>query len=1036
MGTSAAAQATTATAPVEYNRDIRPILADRCFRCHGPDGAKRKAGLRLDRRDEALAARDGRRAIVPGDPEESELTFRISTEDAELRMPPPGSGLVLQPREIALLGRWIKRGAEYQPHWAFVAPRPPPLPAVSGGRSSWPRNPIDLFVLAELERQGLEPSSEENPQTLLRRVTLDLTGLPPTPEELEAHAADQTPGAYERAVDRLLASPRFGERMAIDWLDAARYADTNGHYTDLERHAWPWRDWVIRALNGNMPFDRFTVEQLAGDLLPGSTDDQKIATGFNRNHMVTNESGSIDEECRVGYVVDRVDTTATVWLGLTAGCARCHDHKYDPITQREYYGLFAYFNNVPEKGLVKDPINPTPVLSLPTAAQAERLSDLNGRRVRCEAQLKAREPALMAAIAAWEKTAVSALPPVPEDAVAAFDLNHDGADRGHLPRATNTVGRLSFGPGVLGPAAVFDGTEYVEFDGPPELDGDSPFSLAVWIKPGGAPSGCVVSKMDGTAGARGFEVIWYKSQPRINLVHEWGRSAIEVVARQAFPGGEWHHLAVTYNGTGKAAGVTVYVDGQRQPVIVRRDDLTGSIAGDEPWRIAWKASGVGFEGSLDELRLFNRVLRGDEVEAMSCREMLQGAIETPRAERTRQQQERLRTYYVARKGPDEIRRLTEALAELHGLEDAARKEIVSTPVMKELESPRPTHVLARGQYDQPGPQVPTGVPAALGTRDGSGPRNRLGLARWLVAAENPLTARVAVNRYWQLVFGAGLVRTVNDFGLQGELPSHPQLLDWLAIEFVRSDWDVKGLLRLLVTSATYRQASKLTPELLARDPENRLLGRGSRYRMPAELIRDQALALGGLLVEHTGGPSVKPYQPPGLWEAVSYNGDQTYQQDHGTALYRRSLYTFWKRQSPPPAMMTFDSPTREVCTARRPRTNTPLQALVLLNDVTYIEAARNLAARLMREGGANPAGRVRAGFRRATGRWPSDDEVAALERLYRRQLAAYRDRPDSAQALVHQGESPTDPALDPCELAAWTLTASVLLNLDETITRH
>jgi hypothetical protein len=992
--------------------------------------------LRLDRRDEALAVRDARRAIVPGDPEASELYFRVSAEDPELRMPPPDSGLMLLPREIELLGRWIEQGAEYQPHWAFLPPQSPPLPAVGRGASPWHRNPIDVFIMAELEQRGLQPSPEESREVLLRRVSLDLTGLPPTPGELDAYHSDRDPGAYERAVDRLLASPRYGERMALDWLDAARYADTNGYYTDLERHAWPWRDWVIRALNGNMPFDRFTIEQLAGDLLAGATDDQKVATGFNRNHMVTNESGSIDEECRTGYVVDRVDTTATVWLGLTAGCARCHDHKYDPITQKEYYGLFAFFNNVPEKGLVKDPVNPTPVLSLPTTAQDERLADLAGRRARDEGRLKALEPVLNEAMEAWEQRAIAALPAAPQGAVAAFELNHDGQNRGTVPSAANTVGSLSFGPGVLGPAVVFDGTQYVEFEGDPALDANRPFSLALWIRPGGSPSGCVVSKMDGTAIARGFEVIWYKAQPRINLVSEWGRSAIEVVARRAFPGGEWHHLAVTYDGSGKAAGVTVSIDGERQSVIVRRDDLTGPIASNEPWRIAWKATGVGFEGSLDELRLFDRVLRDDEIEAMACREMLQGAIETPRAERTTQQKERLRTYYVAHEGSEELRRLTAEVAELRGLQDEVRKEIISTPVMQEMEPPRPTRVLARGQYDQPGSEVSAGVPAALGALDPAGPRNRLGFARWLVAAENPLTARVAVNRSWQLVFGAGLVRTVNDFGLQGELPSHPQLLDWLAVEFMRSGWDVKALVRLMVTSATYRQASRFTPELLARDPENRLLTRGGRHRLPAELIRDQALALGGLLVEHPGGPSVKPYQPPGLWEAVSYNGDQTYQQDHGSALYRRSLYTFWKRQSPPPAMLTFDSPTREICTARRPRTNTPLQALVLLNDVTYVEAARGLAALMVREGGGDPTSRVRFGFRRATGRWPAADETATLERLYHRQLAAYRDRPRAVQALLRQGELPTEPGLEPCELAAWTITASVLLNLDETITRH
>jgi hypothetical protein len=751
---------------------------------------------------------------------------------------------------------------------------------------------------------------------------------------------------------------------------------------------------------------------------------------------VTNESGSIDEECRVGYVVDRVDTTAAVWLGLTVGCARCHDHKYDPITQREYYGLFAFFNNVPEKGLVKDPVNPAPVLSLPTAGQEERLAGLREQRVRCEGRMNALEPALNAAMETWEKTALAALPAVPQDAVAAFDLNRDGEDRGQLHRVASTIGTLKFGPGVLGPAAVFDGTQYIEFEGPPELEASTPFALAVWIKPGSGPSGCVVSKMDGTAEARGFEVIWYKSQPRINLVHEWGRSAIEVVARQQFPAGEWHHLVVSYDGSGKAAGVTVYIDGQEQPVNIRRDDLSGSIASDEPWRVAWKATGVGFDGSLDELRLFDRPLGRGEALALACREMLQGAIATPRAQRTKQQKEQLRTYYIAHEGSAEVRRLTAELTELRALEEAARREIISTPVMQELEKPRPAFVLARGQYDQPGEPVPPGVPAALGALDPQAPRNRLGLARWIVAPENPLTARVAVNRYWQLIFGAGLVRTVNDFGLQGELPSHPELLDWLAVEFVRSGWDLKQLVRLMVTSATYRQASAFTPALLAADPENRLLARGGRYRLPAELIRDQALWLGGLLAERSGGPSVKPYQPAGLWEAVSYNGDQTYVQDHGAGLYRRSLFTFWKRQAPPPAMLTFDAPTREVCTPRRPRTNTPLQALVLLNDVTYIEAARGLGTLMARAAGPEPAPGIRQGFRRATGRWPDDDEAAALVNLYHHELAAYRNRPGAARALLRQGELVADPAIDPCALAAWTLTASVLLNLDETITRH
>jgi hypothetical protein len=1023
-----------ASAPIEYNRDIRPILVDRCFRCHGSDGARRKAGLRLDRRPDALAEHDGRRAIVPGDTGQSELVFRIEADDDDVRMPPPGSGLVLEPRERALLRRWIEQGAEYQPHWAFLPPRRPRLPDV--GRSGWPRNPIDRFVLAGLEGARLAPAPEERKALLLRRLALDLTGLPPSPEELDAFLAEPAPDAYERSVDRLLASPRYGERLALDWLDAARYADTNGYYTDLERHAWPWRDWVIAAFNRNLPFDRFTIEQIAGDLLPDATSAQNIATGFNRNHMVTNESGVIDEEARVGYVVDRVDTTATVWLGLTLGCARCHDHKYDPITQPEYYGLFAYFNNVPEKGLVKDPVNPAPVLSLPTAGQESQLAELRQHRLRCEAELKAAEPGLKAALEAWEPTALAALPGVPQDAVASFSLDADGVGRGTGAQTSTTAGTLSFGPGVRGPAAVFDGSQYVEFSGLPALERDTRFALTLWVKPGAGPSSCLVSKMDATARSQGFEILWYKSQPRVNLVHQWGRSAIEVAPRRTFPAGVWHHLAVSYDGSGKAAGVTILIDGEAQSLTVRRDNLAGSIATDEPWRIAWKATGVGFDGSLDELRLYDRVLGNDEVAAMARHDRLLGTLETPAAARSKAQTEWLKADYIAHEGPDPLRRLVRALDQLRAEEEVVRGSIVSTPVMQELDQPRATHVLARGQYDQPGVRVAPGIPAALGAAPAGTPPNRLGLAHWLVAPENPLTARVAVNRYWQLVFGEGLVRTVNDFGLQGEPPSHPELLDWLAVELVDSRWDIKDLIRLMVTSATYRQSSRRTAEPFARDPDNRLLARAPRYRLAAELIRDQALAVGGVLVERLGGPSVKPYQPPGLWEAVSYNGDQSYEQDHGPALYRRSLYTYWKRQAPPPSLLTFDGPTREVCTARRARTNTPLQALVLLNDVTYVEAARGLARLMLREGGSDPLARARWGFRRATGRRPDDGETLALVRLYQHQLDAYRARPESARALLRTGESPVDPALDPCELAAWTMTASVLLNLDETITRH
>lgn len=1014
---------------VEFNRDVRPILSDKCFRCHGPDAAKREAELRLDRRDDAVRARSGGFAIKPGNPLASELVRRITSTDDDERMPPRDSGSVLSPTEIEILRTWIEQGAKYQPHWAFISPRSPAIPQVSD--ATWCRNPIDRFVLAELERRGMNPSPEASDETLARRLALDLTGLP-SPRVNATAKRD-----YDSYVDELLASSRYGERMALDWLDAARYADTNGYYTDLERNAWPWRDWVIGAFNRNMPFDRFTIEQLAGDLLPGATTDQKIATGFNRNHPVTNESGVIDEEFRVSYVVDRLDTTATVWLGLSLGCARCHDHKYDPITQREYYQLFSLFNNVPEKGLVKDPVNPQPALMLPTAEQEKELANLKEQRERLEANRKAAEPALAVAMKAWEKNVREELREAPtKGLLALFDFNGNGLDHGPRQTLTETNGMLAFSPGVLSQAASFDATQYIEFDGPLALERTTPFSLSTWIKPGSSPQGCVVSKISPTADARGFEIIWYKSQPRINLVHHWGRDAIEVVAKQTFGSGQWRHLTVTYDGSGRAAGLNIYVDGQLQPVVVRRDSLTGSIATDEPWQIAWKGSGVGFEGGLDELRLYDRPLAAEEVEALYWRDMLRGAVETPVGQRSKQQQEQLRAYYVARHASEELRQLEQDLATVRTEEEAVRKAILSTPVMQEMEQSRATSVLVRGQYDQPGTRVAPDVPAALGTWPEGTPRNRLGFAQWLVSENNPLTARVVVNRYWQLIFGEGLVRTPNDFGLQGELPTHPELLDWLAVRFIESGWDVKALLKLIVTSSTYRQSSHFTSELLARDPDNRMLARAPRFRLQAELIRDQALAVGGLLVEKLGGPSAKPYQPPGIWEAVSYNGDQSYQPDHGAGLYRRSLYTFWKRQAPPPAVLAFDGPTREVCTVRRARTNTPLQALVLLNDVTYVEAARGLAMRMVCDGGRTPAERVEHGFRLATGRRPMERETKTLINYFERQLATFNMRLEAATALLRAGESPIDTSLDPRELAAWTMTASLLLNLDEVITRN
>lgn len=746
---------------VEFNRDVRPILSDNCFYCHGPDKSQRKAELRIDRRDEAIAAN----AIVPGDVQASELVIRIFSDDADLQMPPPDARTKLTQQQRETLRRWIEQGAEYEQHWAFVPLAPEEVPTVE--HADWPRNDLDRFIVARLEREGLVPSPEAAKETLLRRVTLDLTGLPPTLAELDAFISDDSPDAYEKVVDRLLKSPHYGERMAIDWLDAARYADSNGYQVDRDRELWPWRDWVICAFNENMPFDQFTIEQLAGDLLPEATLDQQIATGFHRNHMLNEEGGIIAEEFLAEYTADRVETTSAVWLGQTFNCARCHDHKFDPFTQREFYAMKAFFHNVPERGvgIYANPIrqNAPPFVKLPAPEIGAKIAELNAK------------------------------------------LKEDGADA---------------------------------------------------------------------------------------------------------------------------------------------ESLKKQIAD-------------------------------------------------------------------------------------------AELEIPTTLVMEEMKEPRATFILMRGAYDKPGEQVMAGTPVVLPAMEDGLPHNRLGLARWLVDPQNPLTARVTVNRFWQQLFGSGIVETSEDFGSQGALPSHPELLDWLAQEFIRSGWDIKHLMKLMVTSATYRQQSGLTPALLERDLENRLLARGPRFRLPAEFIRDQALAASGLLVDQLGGPSVKPYHPPGLYEQVTAgNGYNVYVAGQGDDLRRRSLYTYWKRSVPHPAMLLFDAPFRETCTLRRPRSNTPLQALNLMNDATYVEAARFLAQRMMLEGGDTVDSRITLGFRLLLARQPQPQELAVLRAAVERAQKDFQADTEAAKALLAVGEAGLDANLDVADLAAFTTACSTLLNLDEAITKE
>jgi mono/diheme cytochrome c family protein len=1018
-------------AVVEYNRDVRPILSDACYQCHGPDAGRRKAGLRLDTEAGARAELDdGKRALVPGEPTRSELIRRITSADPGGRMPPAKSGRRLGDRQVAILRRWVEQGARWQKHWSLLPPRRPDLPPVRD--PAWVKNGIDAFVLARLEREGLRPSPEADRATLLRRVTLDLTGLPPTPEEADAFLADGSPGAYEKVVDRLLASPRYGERMAARWLDAARYADTNGYQSDGERFMWRWRDWVIDACNANKPFDAFTVEQLAGDLLPRPTLAQRIATGFNRNHRGNGEGGIIPEEYAVEYVVDRVDTTATVWLGLTVGCARCHDHKFDPITQKEFYSVFAYFNNVPERGKAVKYGNSPPVLKAPTPEQERRLADLDTRLHDAQAAFARLAPTLDAAQRAWEKAHPS-LPPTPWSPAHGLAA-HFPLDGRTPPPGAFRDGPAVWVPGRKGQAADFDGRRFLDAGDVGNFGFYDKFSLAAWIYPRGPEGGVVLSRMVDEPQGEGYSLHLVNGRLQVNLVKRWLDDALRVETERALPAGAWQHILVSYDGSRVAAGVKVYVNARPEKLRVLLDDLNQSFQTKEPFRVGGGAGPGGrFRGAAQDVRVWKEVVSPESAEIIAVPEGIDEVLALRPEQRTAAQAAKLRAWFLESHAPEAVRRAAREVGELGRERERFYEAIPTTMVMEETARPRDAFVLKRGEYDKRGVRVAPGVPAALGALPAGVPNNRLGFARWLVSPDNPLTARVAVNCSWQMFFGTGLVKTVEDFGSQGEWPSHPELLDWLATEFVRSGWDVKGLQRLIVTSATYRQSSKATAELRQRDPENRLLARGPRVRLPAETIRDQALFAAGLLAERLGGPSVKPYQPAGLWNELA---DTEYVPDHGEGLYRRSLYTFWKRTVAPPAMVTFDAPLRETCVVRETRTNTPLQALTLMNDVTFVEAARCLAQRVMRAGGPTPEAQITLAFRLAAGRRPRPTELQVLLDALAYHRSHYRQDRPAAVRLLGIGEAPRDPRLDPCELAATAAVCSLILNLDEVVTKQ
>ncbi len=1023
---------------VSFNADIRPIFSDRCYTCHGPDANNRMTPLRFDTQEGATQDLGGRFAIVAGDVGKSEIIKRLTTEDPVRRMPPAHEGHArLSDREIDLVRRWIEQGAEWQSHWSFTPPERPGLPPVTGRTV----NGIDHFVLERLEREGLSTSPEADRATLIRRVTLDLTGLPPTPEEIDDFLQDTSSGAYEKVVDRLLASPRYGERMAVRWLDSARYADTNGYQTDAERYMWRWRDWVIKAFNDNMPFDQFTVEQIAGDMLPNPKLDQLIATGFNRNHRGNGEGGIIEEEYAVEYVVDRVETTSTVWLGLTMGCARCHDHKYDPLTQKEFYRFFAYFNNIPEKGKAFKYGNSAPFIPAPTPEQLTNLDGLDEKVKKAKQEFDRLQPELQAAFEQWEKSLLQSDFvdwTLWNNLIAHYRL--DGAVAGETPGGTDVRAKLvdglpKFKKGKIGQANAFDGKSYIDAGDVADFRFQEDFTLSAWIYPTAANGAILSRTSESTTEIKGYGIYLVDGKVQFNLVTRWLDDSTRVETAEPLALNRWHHVSAVYDGSRLAKGAVVYLNGKPAKMTVVVDTLNQPFGAKAPLRIGAVAGpGARFRGLMDDVRVYDRALKPDEIAVVSTDSPLNEIARLKPGKRTAAQSDKLRLSFLDEYVPSHIREAWQTLSATRKEREAFIKSFPTVMVMQEREILRPTHLLVRGQYDLPGDEVTPGVPAALPPIPEGVPNNRLGLARWLVSPSNPLTARVTINRFWQSYFGTGLVKTVEDFGSQGEWPMYLELLDWLATEFIDSGWNVKQLQKTIVMSATYRQSSRVTPALAAKDPENRLLARGPRVRLPAEVVRDQALAISGLLVEEIGGPSVKPYQPAGLWKELA--GGYDYEQGQGNDLYRRSLYTFWKRAVPPPQMLNFDSAGREACTVRETRTNTPLQALNLMNDVTFVEASRKLAERMMTEGGRTPQERIGYGYRLATAQKLKQESNKILLGGYRHYLDNFQTDRRAALELVRQGESERDQALEVAQLASYTTVASLILNLDETITKE
>ena len=1002
----AVASADAADKQVSYNRDIRPLLSDRCFLCHGPDEASRQADLRLDNRESAIEG-----AIVPGDWSRSELIDRITSDDPDYQMPPPDSQKrPFTPTQVALVKRWIDQGAEYQPHWAFVPPTRPQLPATR--LKAWQTNAIDRFVLAKLDEQGWQPAAKADRRTLLRRAALDLTGLPPSRDQLEAFLQDETPRAWSNALDRLLASPAYGEHRTRYWLDAARYADTNGYQYDFQRDQWVWRDWVINAFNTNQPFDQFTIEQLAGDLLPNATPQQRLATGFNRNHPITVEGGIIDEEYRVEYVLDRTTTAGAVWLGMTTGCARCHDHKYDPLSQKEFFQFSAYFNQVPERGM--NGFDPRERIPSPLG-QAER-------------------QAIEQRVASTRRTFRQAMRQWNPDLEAMGNRFLAILDEGWLVAKPSSVRSQGGATSEILP----DNSVRITGKNPAkdvyEIELPTPSGPIHGIRLTALPDKSTSTGGPGRSSNGNFVLSEITVEVSSKLQPE-NFQTVTLSSAQADYSQAGYNISRAIDGKIDNSGWAVNGDPKQlqEPInahFVADNATIATGSGKLRVKLHFQGNYANHQFGRFELAL---------VTAAELPAALPVAIvlKTAKAKRTAAEQLAVERLAVSQYGPDDVKQSLRQYSAALEQEQVALAAVPETMIMRDVQKPRGAYVLDRGEYDKRGEHVQPGTPAALPPLPEQYPANRLGFAKWLTMPNNPLTSRVTVNRFWIELFGIGLVDTPEDFGLQSSLPSHPELLDWLAVEFVESGWDIKQLLKTIMMSQTYQQDSSITPDSFARDPLNRFLARGPRLRLDAETIRDVSLSVSGLLNSKVGGPSVFPYHPQGLWLEVNNRPgfSSSYKQDAGDKLYRRSVYTFWKRTVPPPSMAVFDAPTREYCQVRRSRTNTPLQAFVLLHDPQFIEAARALAQRMLVEGGKTPEEQIRFGFESAVGRQPTEQELRLLRQTYAERLAVYSESPQKAKRLLSVGDSPRDTNLPVVKHAAMTSVARLLMNLSEFITK-